>query len=48
MGKKWEVTNKDEAKANADQLRLIRAGFGVSLVGYDGSRDVYAFDYWTD
>lgn len=39
-----EYTFADEAKAHATRRDMIRAGKSVSLIAYDGMRDVYVFD----
>ena len=43
-----EYTTASEAQAHRKQKNLERAGWTVSLVGFDPSRNVYAFDYMAE
>lgn len=39
-----EYTFRNEAEAHRVRREYINAGYSVSLVGYDTSREVYVFD----
>lgn len=39
-----EHTSRSEAPLKRERRALIERGISVSLIGYDGSRDRYAFD----
>lgn len=39
-----EYTFHNEAEAHRVRLEHINAGYSVSLIGYDPSREVYVFD----
>ena len=43
-----EYTTASEAQAHRKQKALERDGWTVSLVGFDPSRGVYAFDYMAE
>ncbi len=41
-----ELTFRDESRARAARRQYISQGARVSLIAFDGSRDVYAFDLY--
>ena len=43
-----EHTFRDESRAHAARRQYINRGFYVSLIAFDGERDVYAFDLYCD
>lgn len=43
-----EHTFQDESRAHAARRQYIDQGALVSLIAFDGSRDVYAFDVYVD
>lgn len=47
-GVEREYANPDESETYAQERRFIDAGYSVTMVGYDPSRDVYAFGYWME
>ena len=43
-----EHTFRDEARAHAARRHYINQGACVSLIAFDGSRDVYVFDLYDE